>query len=210
MNDRAATRPSRSAARSMRRPNRFIAPIGATLPAIFADDDLAQRFVAGLDGRIGEGWTWQAYYQYGQNEQDSKLHNNRIAANYARAVSSVLVGGVPTCSVNADANPANDDPACVPINLFGFGSPSAEALDYIHATSWRLVDLEQNAAAFDLQGTPFATWAGPVSIATGLARWAWKPASSARARSDSCPYPVTAIRRVLARLGVARMRSASS
>lgn len=25
------------------------APIGAMLPAIFADDDLAQRFVAGLD-----------------------------------------------------------------------------------------------------------------------------------------------------------------
>lgn len=126
------------------------------------------RFVAGLDGRIGDGWTWQAYYQYGQNEQDSKLHNNRIAANYARAVNSVLVGGVATCAVNADANPANDDPACVPINLFGFGSPSAEALDYIHATSWRLVDLKQNAAALDLQGTPFSTWAGPVSIATGL------------------------------------------
>lgn len=136
--------------------------------ALRSDETMqTMRGVAGLQGKFGEGWSWQAYYQYGKNEQDSKLHNNRIAANYGRAVNSILVGGEPVCAVNADAIATNDDPACVPINLFGTGAPSAAALDYISATSWRKVNLKQNAAAFDLQGTPFSTWAGPVSIATG-------------------------------------------
>src|ERR1041385_1773555 len=35
------------------------------------------------------------------------------------------------CAINTDANPANDDQACVPINPFGVGNVSATARAYI-------------------------------------------------------------------------------
>ena len=34
------------------------------------------------------------------------------------------------CGVNADADPSNDRPDCVPINVFGPGAPSQEAIDF--------------------------------------------------------------------------------
>ncbi|HMM33746.1 MAG TPA: hypothetical protein PKA62_03300, partial [Thermoanaerobaculia bacterium] len=76
------------------------------------------RYVAvGIDGTIGDKWTYRAYYDHGELKNDQWLDNQRITANFNRAVDSVLVGGTPVCRVNADADPANDDPACVPINI---------------------------------------------------------------------------------------------
>ena len=124
------------------------------------------RFVGGLEGTLG-GFRWEGYYQYGRSTEDARAFDNVVTANLNRAVDSVLVGTTPTCRVNADANPNNNDPACVPINLFGVGAPSQAALDYIHATATRRVEIEQSVAALNITGDPFSTWAGPVSVALG-------------------------------------------
>ena len=125
------------------------------------------RIAVGFDGDLGGGWTWSAYYQHGKSHTESYLHNNLITANMTKAIDSVLVNGVATCRVNADANTANDDPSCVPINLFGYGAPSAAAIDYVTATSSHIHDIRQSVVAADIKGEPFSTWAGPVSIAVG-------------------------------------------
>lgn len=125
------------------------------------------RIAAGFDGDLGNGWIWSAYYQHGKSHTESYLRDNLITANMTKAVDSVLANGVATCRVNADANAGNDDPACVPINLFGYGAPSAAAIKYVTGTSSHIHDIRQSVAAADIKGEPFATWAGPVSIAAG-------------------------------------------
>jgi outer membrane receptor protein involved in Fe transport len=56
---------------------------------------------------------------------------------------------------------------CVPFNVFGKGSPSAAALAYITGTAWTKTVLKQQEANFNIKGSPFATWAGPVNLAAG-------------------------------------------
>lgn len=124
------------------------------------------RAVVGAEGKIG-GWSVDAYFQYGRNHfvQDYAGQINML--NYRKAIDAVRSGGSIVCRVNADTNPANDDPSCAPFNLFGFGSPSAEAIDYITGTSTFDLITKQEVAAFSANGDLFEGWAGPIGAAFG-------------------------------------------
>ncbi len=123
------------------------------------------RFAFGASGNLGDGWTWDAYYQYGENEFRSTLDHLKINANLTLAVDAVLEGGVVVCR-NVAARAAG----CAPINLFGEGSPSQAAIDYVTGTASYDIDTSQEVMAFNLRGEPLSTWAGPVSLAAGLER----------------------------------------
>jgi iron complex outermembrane recepter protein len=118
------------------------------------------RGTLGLDGNFGSKVRWNIYGQYGRNEADTNRGNNAILARLARAVDAVASpGGGPACRVNVDAVSTNDDPACVPVNLFGFGSPSEAAKGYFLGVSQLNSVFEQyvvagtvNADLFDLNG----------------------------------------------------------
>ena len=74
------------------------------------------------------------------------------------------------CGINADVSTANDDAACVPINLFGNGAPSQAALNYFGYTSSREEKAEQYVAnafvAGDLSQL-FTLPGGPVGFSIG-------------------------------------------
>lgn len=123
------------------------------------------RFAFGASGAFGDGWTWDAYYQYGENEYRSTLDRLKINANLRLAVDAVVENGAIVCR-NVAARAAG----CQPINLFGEGSPSQAAIDYVTGTATYDVDTSQEVMAANIQGTPFSTWAGPVSIAAGVER----------------------------------------
>ncbi len=124
-----------------------------------------QRFAVGASGAFGDGWTWDAYYQYGENEFESVIGPLKINANLVQATDAVVLNGSIVCrSVTARAA------GCAPINLFGLGSPSTDAIRYVTGTAEQTIDTSQEAMAINVQGTPFSTWAGPVSFAAGLER----------------------------------------
>ncbi len=123
------------------------------------------RFAFGASGALGAGWTWDAYYQYGENEYRSTLERLKINANLRFATDAVLLSGTIVCR-DAAARAAG----CVPINLFGDGSASPEAIRYVTGTATYDVDTSQEVMAANIQGTPFSTWAGPVSVAAGVER----------------------------------------
>ena len=123
------------------------------------------RFAFGASGSFGDGWTWDAYYQYGENEFRSTLNRLKINANLIAATDAVVLNGAIVCR-NAVARAAG----CVPINLFGEGSPTREAINYVTGTATYDVDTSQEVMAANIQGTPFSTWAGPVSFAAGVER----------------------------------------
>ena len=125
-----------------------------------------QRYTVGVDGTMFGDWNWGAYAQFGRNNYDRYDNNNRIVANYNRAVDSVLnpATGQPVCRSTLTA-PTN---GCVPANVFGQGSVSAAAVAYYTGTSWVLQEQEQDVYAFKVDGSPFSLWAGAVSTAFGV------------------------------------------
>src|SRR6185436_17283064 len=73
----------------------------------------------------------------------------------------------------------NPNSGCVPWNLLGIGVNSQAGLNYIQgATSGnpmspqgqasRVQHFEEDVYAVSITGEPFSTWAGPVSVATGV------------------------------------------
>jgi iron complex outermembrane receptor protein len=129
----------------------------------------ARRYAAGAEGKFGDGWTWDAFVQRSSNRFRQESVNNRIQSNWFAGVDSVIspVTGQPVCRINADASATNDNPACVPINVFGAGSISQAALDWYRGTSFYDAKMSQNSAGLNIAGAPFATWAGDVSLAFG-------------------------------------------
>lgn len=126
------------------------------------------RLVLGVDGTLGGGWKWDAHIGWSENRYVGDVANNRINQNLSFATDAVVSNGRAVCRATLAGAGFNAAAAgCVPINLFGNGSPSAEALAYVTATSRQTADYSQRVAAANLTGEPFSTWAGPVSVALG-------------------------------------------
>jgi iron complex outermembrane receptor protein len=124
------------------------------------------RGVAGLRGEFGENWSWDGYYQYGTSRSQQKRIGNLNMANFRQAIDAVV--NPANGSVVCRSTLTNPSDGCVPLNVFGDGSVSAAASDYVRGTSSLLTDIEQTVAALNLRGQPFSTWAGDVAIATGI------------------------------------------
>ena len=138
------------------------------------DEDFGPLFVqtvnrteeikTGIHARAGD-WKIEAYLQHGENHFTETTDNNPIVANEYNAADAVLnpSSGQVVCRSTL-THPNN---GCVPINLFGYGSASPQAVDYVTATSWsRIHDIEDVAEA-SASGEPFSLWAGPVTTAFG-------------------------------------------
>lgn len=122
----------------------------------------------GLEGRFDAGattWRWNLHGSYGESRYRQILSPQIVSDRFAESVDAVTnpATGQPVCRV-ALTNPTT---ACVPVNLFGLGSPSPQALAYFLADSELRTKLTHRDIAGSIQGEPFSTWAGPVSIVLG-------------------------------------------
>jgi iron complex outermembrane receptor protein len=132
------------------------------------DSNKTDRFVLGFEGEIAQGWRWNIYGEYGHTFYDSKLPDNIITARFAKSVDAVRNGaGQTVCRVNANASTADDDAACVPVNLFGAGSPSQAAIDYFTGTTSYKVAVDERVVAGQIQGDLFNIGDRTVTIAAG-------------------------------------------
>ena len=129
----------------------------------------ALRYAAGLEGKLGGGWEWDLHIQRSENKFYQEAGNNRIQSRWFQGVDSVIspVTGQPVCRINANASAADDNPACVPINVFGAGSISPAALAWYRGTSFYDSRMNQDSVGANVAGSPFQTWAGDVKVAVG-------------------------------------------
>ncbi len=131
------------------------------------DTDTLQM-AAGVNGEFAPGWSVSAYYAYGRNYIKNRTANNRITANYTLALDSIddprTPGVVDAICRSTITNPTN---GCVPLNIFGNIGYADPALLYVNGFGESTSDIRQNTVAATVRGSPFATWAGPVSIAIG-------------------------------------------
>ncbi len=126
------------------------------------------RGVVGAQGDIFGDWHWDAYLQHGETRYHQTLGNNIIRPRLRNAIDAVTLNGVPTCRINADADPTNDDPACVAYNPLGRGNFSAAAANYVNGTSLQRNKIEQDVIAANIAGELLALPYGPLSVAAGV------------------------------------------
>ena len=145
---------------------------GGGYPQLFTRETL--RGVVGLRGEVFDDWKWNLAFQTGKNTTDQSVYSMILPANYAAGV-SVVTGpnGAPVCgpiatnpNLTAISRP-NVQPGCVPINIFGQGSLSDAAQDYITGTAFQGQEFKRDSWSADISGSPMSTWAGPVQIALG-------------------------------------------
>ncbi len=92
------------------------------------------RALAGLEGEFDAAdrsfyWTLSgSFARVEGGDRDWSTWNDR----FNRAINAVSDGmGGAVCAINADADPSNDDPACAPLNPFGYNNASQAARDYV-------------------------------------------------------------------------------
>jgi iron complex outermembrane receptor protein len=105
-------------------------------------DDLRHtsfRGVVGLRGDISDGWTYDIYGLYGTSILSENFQNDLSVSRVGKALNAVVdsrpgsaTQGQTVCRVNADADFSNDDPACVPWNIFQAGGVTPAQLAYVH------------------------------------------------------------------------------
>lgn len=138
-----------------------------------------QRYAIGAEGNFelfGKPAHWDVYGQYGRAKLHEQLLNIQQVSRRSAARDAVFApagnpGGYPVgsiqCLINVDTNPDNNDPDCRPLNLLGIGVADPAAIDYMLGDPFRDQKLEQTVFGANLSLTPFATWAGDVSVAVG-------------------------------------------
>ena len=143
-----------------------------------------------------DGWRVDGFYQYGRSERTARQFGLRLDRVYA-AIDAVRdpTSGEIVCRV---ALYSDAFPGCEPLNLFGRGNASAEAIDYVtgfepgleittpiywsdvgyasgdtltYTSSAEKVNVtvfEQQLAELSASGDLFEGWAGPIAAALGV------------------------------------------
>lgn len=137
------------------------------------------RVVAALDGKVGSNFTWNAYYQRGEVRVRQDVLSNVVTAKYAFAIDAVdqglysngVANGTIVCRATVQGKTTYNAAAagCVPLNIFGTGVATKDAINYVNTRSdYDVIHLAQQTAAVSAQGKlPFGLAAGPVSVAFG-------------------------------------------
>jgi outer membrane receptor protein involved in Fe transport len=124
-------------------------------------------YALGADGKtdaFDTTWTWDVYAQYGLTRNNLKVQarNNVLFALATDAVRNAQ--GQIVCRVN---QVTVTNPSCLPFDPFGYGVNDQNVVNYVMGYTWRLQENYEKLAEFSVNGEPFSSWAGPVSVAFG-------------------------------------------
>jgi hypothetical protein len=157
-----------------------------------ATDRDTYRVVAGIEGELDNGWTYEFSFNYGNYQQETNRTGSVINDRFLAAIDVTTdASGQPACRSTVDPTtpivdtpfdiPANDegyysftpgDGSCVPLNIWA-GQPGVTqaAADFVTANTWDKLEIEQTVFLASLAGDSadfFELPGGPVSFATGI------------------------------------------
>lgn len=127
---------------------------------------------AGIEGKFGNGWNWNASYTHGNSKHDVEQVGNYDWRKAYAAVDAVRdPAGNIVCRPSLDPDPAIRQryADCKPINLMGVNPQIATPAGYAYATGapHYIARIKQDAFQASISGSPFSLPAGPVDIAVG-------------------------------------------
>ncbi|MFK4871346.1 TonB-dependent receptor domain-containing protein [Novosphingobium sp. ZW T3_23] len=130
------------------------------------------RFVVGLEGTLAEKFNWDLSYNFGQ-VTENQISNGQININNFRNALAAMTdindlngNGITTDTVCVSAEARAS--GCVPVNIFGKGSISPEAIEYIAAQQSLQTNIKQQVVQGNISGSLFELPAGPLGIALGF------------------------------------------
>jgi len=141
------------------------------------------RQAVGLNGTSMFGannWSWDLSFSNGRTSQFAPETNLPITPNWFSAADVVVhpTTGNFVCRSNFYDAAGNfvaagtgTSPGCVPMNLFGEGSISKQAEDYVVGDSWKRLVLKQRLFQANIRGDlgeSLQLGAGPIGVATGF------------------------------------------
>jgi outer membrane receptor protein involved in Fe transport len=130
------------------------------------------RLAAGFEGQLFEDrFHWDVSYVYGQTKESQGSNGQVNVQNFANALGAITDiddldddnNTTEAICVSATARAQG----CVPINIFGAGSISPEAVAYIAAPQSLQTRITQQVLNANLSGALFDLPAGPVGLAIG-------------------------------------------
>jgi iron complex outermembrane receptor protein len=138
----------------------------SSAPVSYSTTDHLYSFAGGASGSVTSDIKWDASLTHGRSVLDVGSHLANTERLYAAidAVRDPSSGNI-VCRTTL-TNPGAH-PGCVPINLFGVGSPSQQALNYIMGDVAQKIRNETTSAELSVHGNAFDNWAGPITFALG-------------------------------------------
>ena len=131
------------------------------------------RMVVGFDGTLAdEQFRWDVSYNYGQVSENQvsngqvNVVNFRDAAAVRAEVGDENGNGIAGEAICIDPEAVAN--GCVPANIFGFGSFSQGAVDYIAAQGTYQTGIKQHVVQGNISGSLFELPAGSVGVAAGV------------------------------------------
>lgn len=121
------------------------------------------RTAFGFDGNIDDNWTYEIYYQYGNNSQDQTNGGVYNTLNFLNALNVEPDGSGGYQCVDSTAR----DLGCVPLNVFGEGTITGAALDWVKVDSQLTTRMTQQVAGLTLTGTVADLPGGELGVAFG-------------------------------------------
>ncbi|MFW2350472.1 TonB-dependent receptor plug domain-containing protein [Qipengyuania sp.] len=130
------------------------------------------RFVVGLEGKLfDDRFSWDVSYNYGDVSENQVSSGQVNVVNFRDALAvraedgdengNGIAGEAICIDPEARAN------GCAPANIFGFGSLSQDAVNYIQAQGTYQTGITQQVVQANLAGSLFELPAGPLGIAVG-------------------------------------------
>ena len=128
------------------------------------NDRQTVRIIADISGELGGDFEWELYGTYGRFSQEQNNPNevNFLNAQFALDIEDNGAGGF-QC-VDADARAAG----CVPLNLFGEGTITPEAANYIRYNGFATQSRTQYTGGGYITGSIFELPAGAVKAVAGF------------------------------------------
>jgi outer membrane receptor protein involved in Fe transport len=124
------------------------------------------RFVVGANGTIFDKYAYDMYYEYGRSDS-SQITNGQVNVSNFREALDVVEDTPGDLSTAHCADPVAVAEGCVPINVFGLGSITPDAIKYVAAPQNRIARVRQEVGSATLGGPLFALPAGDVKFSVG-------------------------------------------
>lgn len=139
------------------------------LGAIMSTTTDSRNIVAGLDGNLG-GWRWDVAYTHAESSLRQDIRRNQNLMRTYAALDAVIDPSTQQVVCRVTLTNPGLYPGCAPLNVFGPGAESEEAMDYIFQPVHHISDFDLDDVSASIAGSFFSTWAGPVDVALS-AEW---------------------------------------
>lgn len=145
------------------------------------------RMWAGFKGDVISNWSYEVNFGYGEFRRSQSRVGDLVIPNYLESINVEYIDASdPSLGLQCVSDFARSA-GCVPLNIFGDGSVSPEAVEWLILRDQLRARNRTTTASAWMTGDLIDLWAGPVSVAFGydfrkeMSRTRWDPVSTSGA-----------------------------